>query len=180
LEFESRGELLELVKPKDLKDLTASLRQIKDDNRAKNDALMALSVYGRRRALKEQSGTSEFGFRTWWLTSEVKILSHTRRLVGDHEGARYMMRPEFLLNFLALAPTAREVRAAYRNIFPTVLGVRLAKRMDEEQFHELMKRVRESDRLEDGRRQAEMSRLADELKSDFEKNYFKQFERLNG
>src|SRR5207249_2269420 len=88
---------------------------------AANDALLALAVYGRREASREDASVTEFGFRTWWLTGETAILRHTKEIVDAHHGERYMMRPDFLLNFIALAPSASEVRRTYANVFPTGL-----------------------------------------------------------
>lgn len=172
LTYQAREELESLVDMDELHELTEALSGLKKDQQlARNDALMTLAVYGRRGTDGEYNTVSEFGYKTWWLTHESKILAQTREVVAKHEGARYMMRPEFLLNFLALAPSAAEVRKTYKNIFPTVLGVRLSKRMAPDVFHTLMKKVRESDEVEPARRQAQIAQMADELKGDFAKAY---------
>lgn len=174
--YETREELEALVDQEELHELTEALAALKKDHQlARNDALMTLAVYGRRAADGEYKTFSEFGHKTWWLTHESKILNETRHVVAKHEGARYMMRPEFLLNFLALAPSAAEVRRTYKNIFPTLLGVRLSKRMAPEVFRSLMKKVRESDEVEPARRQARIAQMADELKGDFTKPYVAGF-----
>jgi hypothetical protein len=174
--YESRAEIAALVDDEaQLHELTESIADIKDHQLARNDALMALAIYGRRAQLKEHAGSTEFGHRTWWLTGETRIMRYTSELVNQHHGARYMMRPEFLLNFLALAPSAADVRRTYANIFPTVLGVKLSKRMSEDVFHELMEKVRESDEVEPGRRKAQISQLIDKLKGDFKKPYLNGF-----
>lgn len=176
MKYESRDDLMEAVDRRSLDELAGRLEETKKDPiLASNDALMALAVYGRREELKEHSTSSEFGFRTWWLTSESRILQSTRDIVEAHEGVRYILRPEFLLNFLALAPSAEEVRDAYRGIFPTALGVQLSKRMDEAVFLGLMERVRRIASLEPERRQAQMTLTLDELKGDFAKVYRNRF-----
>jgi hypothetical protein len=129
-------------------------------------------VYGRRIKRRETSAASEFGWGTWWLTGETKILSKTKELVRRHR-ARYIMRPDFLLNFLTLAPSAHETREAFKNIFPSMLGIQLARRMNSTAFAEVMDRVREAEQLDDGRRAAEMAKLTNELKSDVRRGYIR-------
>lgn len=138
---------------------------------ANNDALLAAAVYGRRTIENETGDASEFGFRTWWLTNETSILRQTKELEASHGGARYIMRPDFLLNFFAFAPSASQVRSTYSNVFPSTLGVQLSRRMDETSFHSVMKRVREAESFDDARRLAIMADCADRLKADFARRY---------
>lgn len=135
---------------------------------AENDALVALAVYGHRRKRQEHSAASEFGYETWWLTGETSIVRHTRDLVKRH-CARYIMRPEFLLSFLALAPTAQEARESFANVFPSLLGIQLSKRMAPDAFHKLMDRVGAAEEMDDARRAAAIARISDELKGDLER-----------
>lgn len=176
MEFQSSTVLRGLVDGNELEEWTAVLAAIKKERSlASNDALMALAVYGRRTALGEEGVTTEFGYRTWWLSSESRILGLTRPLTDSHGGSRYMLKPDFLLNFLALAPSAADVQIAYRNIFPTILGMQLAKRMDEGVFQTMMMRVNEIDDVEPGRRKTQMSRLINDLMSDFRKEHLHRF-----
>ena len=68
---------------------------------------------------------------------------HTDDLFKEH-GRHYIMRPEFLLNFIALAPSVVEVRKAYENVFPTLLSVKLSGRMHEDTFHGLLEKAKEA------------------------------------
>jgi hypothetical protein len=81
------------------------------------------------------------------------------------------MRPEFLLNFIALSPSAVEVRKAYENIFPTLLSVKLSGRMKEEAFHEILSKARDAASMEEPRLRALMATLSNNLKGDFYKQY---------
>jgi len=176
LQYKSRAEMRNLADPAAVAQLTQGLIPVKSDARlAENDALMACAVYGRRSGRPEGAHSTEFGYKTWWLTTETKILQHTKSLVDAHAGTQYIMRPEFLLNFLALAPTLGEVRAAFQDVFPAALGMQLSKRVSDDSFHSLMKSVREAEGLEDGRRLAVMVNLADQLKSDLNKRYTREF-----
>jgi hypothetical protein len=171
LDFRTTDELQELSDPAAVDELTDALKADKRDWRlAHNDALLALAVYGRRRRRREESSVSEFGFQTRWLTGETSILRHTRELVKSR-GARYIMRPDFLLNFLTLAPRASETRDAFAAIFPSLLGIKLARRMDQDTFHKIMEKVAQAETMDDARRTAAIAKICDELKSDFARQY---------
>lgn len=172
MEFRTREELMNLTDPETVDSLTDDLMAMKGKRElAMNDALLACAVYGHRQTRRETSKVSEFGLKTWWLTNETKILQHTKKLETSNSGARYMMRPDFLLNFFAFAPRASEVRQSFANIFPSSLGVQLSRRMDETTFHEIMAKVRGAEDLEEGRRTAVIAECSDRLKADFDRRY---------
>ncbi|MCK0116484.1 hypothetical protein MWU57_05520 [Isoptericola sp. S6320L] len=172
MEYRKRVELEDLSDDKDVANLTSKLLLTKSSSElAGNDALLASAVYGRRTKRRETAEASEFGYRTWWFTNETQILRHSRELENKYDCARYMMRPDFLLNFFAFAPNAIDVRRSFANIFPSTLGVQMSRRMDPTAFHKLMAQVKEAESFEDGRRQAVMAECADRLKSDFERRY---------
>lgn len=173
--YEARKDIEELVadgeSQADLEKITASLKDHKaTDELARNDALLTLAVYRRRHAKGEYSKATEFGYRTWWLTTETSILRYTKEIV-DQRGSRYMMRPEFVLNFVALAPKLADVRKAYENVFPSLLGVRLANRVKEDVFRDMMTKIKAAQDLEPGRREALIAQYSDQLKGDFRKVY---------
>lgn len=172
MQYQSRDALAAHADGDLVDELTRKLLDVKSSlELANNDALLVAAVYGRREAENEVGDASEFGFRSWWLTNETSILRRTRSLEAQHGGARYVMRPDFLLNFFAFAPSAAQVRSTYANVFPSALGVQLSRRMDEDSFHSIMKRVREAESLDDARRLAVMADCADRLKSDFTRRY---------
>jgi hypothetical protein len=171
MHYQSSDDLAELVDHAALESLTERLTEFKSTAQlAHNDALLALAVYGQRRRARETAKTSEFGYKTWWLTDESKILRHTDDLVKEHD-TRYILRPAFLLNFLTLAPAANEAREAFASVFPSLLGMTLSRRMPEATFKKVMQKVAVADSLDDARRSAAMARLVDQLKGDFEKQY---------
>jgi hypothetical protein len=169
--YESTDELQRLVDVEQVIKLAEQLAPLKKTQRlARNDALLALAVYGRRKRGGETSRVTEFGWGTWWLTGETSILTITRDIVRENRG-RYIMRPDFLLNFLTLAPSAQTARTAFRQIFPTMLGIRLARRMQTDTFQEIMDKVTEAEQLDDARRAVEMGKLMNRLKSDLRRQY---------
>lgn len=171
--FKDRLELRDLVDAKQLEELTATLEEdgYKKFELAENDALMVLSVYGHRRKNHEHSNISEFGYQTWWLTGETRVLRHTGQIVSNNAGGKYVMRPDLLLNFLTLAPAAHQARETFSSIFPSLLGVTLSRRMAEAPFKKMLGFVREAESLNDSRRMAVIAEYSDKLKSDLHRQY---------
>jgi len=171
MEYRSKQALSGYFEEREVDDLTKALApQKKNQVLAQNDAIMALSVYGRRSKRKEVAKASEFGVSTWWLTSETSILRFTRELERKYSG-RFMMRPDFLVNFLTLAPKAADVRKTYENVFPSLLGISLSRRMEPEAFHKVMDQVAAAEEMDNARRQAAMAKIVDKLKADSSKQF---------
>lgn len=103
-----------------------------------NDALMVYAVYRQRKTHKEQAIYDGFGYRTWWLTKETWVLNFTAPLVIKEGGVPYIMRPEFILNFIALAPKAAHVRRSFKELLPTTVGLQLGQHLKPEVMHELL------------------------------------------
>jgi hypothetical protein len=76
------------------------------------------------------------------------------------------MRPEFVLQFFAMSPKRGDIRAAFESVFPSLLGIKLANRVDERMYHSLLKGVKKAGELEFGRRAAAISDMSDKLKAE--------------
>src|SRR5262249_37986339 len=120
--------------------------------------------------LREDTVTNPYGFRTWWLTQEMLVRRATEEVIAERH-ARYLMRPEFILNFIAIAPSAEQVRGSFGAIFPTLLGIRLSNRMRPDLFEKVMESVKEASVLGEARARALASELSDKLKGDHFKRY---------
>lgn len=171
LEFFDRADISKLVNEQEADQLTQAIQSIKSENvLARNDARHILAVYGQRRELKEGHQATPYGYRTWWLTHESRVRQCTRKLVRSH-GAEYIIRPDFVLNFVALSPSAAAVRESYGKVFPTLLGVRLSNRLKEEVFRDVMRRAKEARVVDEARAGVIMSDLSNKLKGDNYKKY---------
>ena len=173
LRFMSTEDLEELVSVEEVRMLADRLEEIRSEKRrilADNDARLVLSVYGKRRETGEEHKPNPYGYRTWWLTHETRVREATVDLVRER-GSQYIMRPEFLLNFIALSPTTEEVRRAYETVFPTLLGVKLSNRLREDLFHDLMRKVKDAMSVDDARARVMMGEYSDRLKGDSYKQY---------
>lgn len=170
--FESGDDIRKLVDAEELDELATRLRSIKaDDHLAHNDALHVLAVYGKRADIDDVNRPNRFGYRTWWLTHEARVRQQTGEIVQRH-GAGYIIRPEFILNFIALSPTAAEVHQTYKSVFPSLLGVRLSNRMREEVFHDVMNKLNEVKQVDESRMRVMVADYSNRLKAD----NFKQYE----
>lgn len=168
----TRDELMREIDPPALSQLTEALLGPKGHyDLAANDALMVLSVYARRESEDERQSVTAFGHHTWWLTNETMVLRQTSELVRARGGSGYMMRPDFLLNFLALAPQLSEVRQTFKNVFPSALGVELSRRMKPDAVHKLMKELAAAEEFDEARRLVVMATCADSIKTDLVKRF---------
>jgi hypothetical protein len=177
--YETREDMLRGVNNDKLTGLAGRLEGIKEgeklEARALNDATIALAVYAKRRRNGEMGGGNPYGYGTWWLTKESRIRAETAELVKS-EGARFLMIPEFLLNFIALAPSAAEVRQSFQGVFPSRLGIRLSNRMREDVFQDAMEKARYAGRIDEARLHAKLAELSDDLKGDRFKKYERTFD----
>jgi hypothetical protein len=167
-----------LIKEKERDELALQLEPFKvgsgKEVRAQNDAKMILGVYGMRKKRGEEFKGSPYGFATWWLTHESRVQLATPDLVRKN-GAKYILRPDFILNFICLSPSTEEVRKAYAEIMPSLLGVQLSNRMREDIFHDAMTKMSEASAIDDSRARVMMADLSNRLKGDFFKQYEKEW-----
>lgn len=178
--FEDEDTLLLGIDPKELEELTKSIKNKRnkigrdDDTEeilSRNSALTVLKIYERRVANGERSGGNPYGFKTWWLTQQTRVQNATKSLVSKHSG-RYMMRPEFILHFLAAIPSSKEVQDSYDQIFPSMLGVKLANRMDETAFKKIIGKAKAAyDEVDESRTKVLLAKASAKLQSDFLKGY---------
>jgi hypothetical protein len=138
---------------------------------SRNAAATVLRVYQRRTSSNERAGDNPFGYKTWWLTQQSRLQGATGSLVAQKR-ARYMMRPEFILHFLANIPSAAQVQFSYDQVFPSILGIRLGSRMDERAFKEIIGKALEVfDHMDESRARVVLSTASEQLQSDFAKRY---------
>ncbi|WP_045858675.1 hypothetical protein [Teredinibacter purpureus] len=167
MEYISSEELCSQTSANDVSTLSNDILELKQGNQSLADAvsLTINAVYGQRRANKEFSTFPEYGYQTWWLTQESRVQKHTVDIVKKN-GAKFIMRPEFLLNFFSLSPSVRDIRESYKTIFPTVMGIQMGNRLPDKLFHKVLEQVDVWNGLEDGRVAAKTRMLCDRLKAE--------------
>lgn len=174
-EYMDKTEMGEIFDENEARELAYKIRPFKSEEvLALNDARHILAVYGKRRMLKEEHRPNPYGYRSWWLTQEEKVYWETRELVQSR-GAEYIIRPEFILNFIALSPDTKDVRKSYDSIFPTILGIRLSNRMREDVFRDVMRRANAAFDMDPARAKAELMEMSNCLMGDNYKKYEVEF-----
>ncbi len=174
LGYESKEEMLKSIDRDELAKLTAAIvaerskRYIEHPRRdvlAYNDALHVLRVYSRRLTTRDNIAPNPFGHKTWWVTHEQAVQRASLASLGPYK-PRVIMRPEFLLNYIALMPTKREVVESYRTIFPTILGVSLGRRATGPMLHSVLSAARQAASVDNSRAKAMLNEFSDKLKTD--------------
>jgi hypothetical protein len=172
--YMSSDELGKTVVASRVKELAERLEQSRPDRRQEisyNDALMVHATFAQRHLKKEVGIYDGFGYRTWWLTKETRILSMTGELVRSEGGIPYIMRPEFMLNFIALAPKAADVRKAFEGFLPTTAGLQLGQYLGAGAMHAMLDDVDRWKELSPERVAMILSEKANKLQHDRFKRY---------
>ena len=178
--YETTKEMEDSVNSEDVLSLTDQIVRTKSENGrggehlktlAYNDALHVYRVYAVRDINNESSPANPFGFRTWWLTLDSGVRRAAGPVVAKKSGQRFIMRPEFLLNFISFAPTTAEVEFSYRTIFPSVLGIKLSNRVADHTFRDVVRSANDMWSVDEARAGAIIADLTDKLKGDTMKVY---------
>ena len=178
--YESNYETLKGVDREELNALAERIHEMKKESGtakpegallAHNDALHILRVFAKRIETNEQSPANPWGFCTWWLTQDGKVRRAGSTASATRSGARFMMRPEFLLAYISFMPELKEVRDSFERIFPTALGVRLSARLSNDVFDRVVTQASEISAYDDARAGAIITALTEKLKGDSLKIY---------
>jgi hypothetical protein len=76
------------------------------------------------------------------------------------------MRPDFLHNYIVLAPSVSQANETFERVFPTMLGVNISFRVPPEIRDRVSGLVKEHGELNSGRVKATIRRMTDKLKSE--------------
>jgi len=131
---------------------------------ADNDAHLILRVDSIRREKENQIG-NPYGCKTWYLTQDCVSNIAASLCFPSRRGIKYVMRPEFLINYIAYNPTNAQVRESLKTIFPSVLGVRLGSRLDKKTLDSVLENIRQAHRSDPARASAIVAEHSDALKS---------------
>lgn len=136
LEFITRDEIQKDVDQGRANKLKIKVEVYKKDERlAWNDAYITLYVDQLRRSSKEVFDDSVYGFRTWWLTEEFKILQAAKEM-GIHHNLT--MHPQFLMNLFAASPGLVHITQSFESVFPTNFGLRITERVNPATMHRFL------------------------------------------
>lgn len=118
------------IDPHEVERLTEALAPLKhnqDPNRARTDAKQLLTIYQLRKDNNETSETGIFGYKTWWLTSDVTSQRAFQQIAESQANTvTPYIRADYIYNYITLAPSKQHVDSIYRKMFPTLLGVNVS------------------------------------------------------
>ena len=178
--YEDAETISDGIDQTELNDLTSSIQAARkkgwgekegDNVLAYNDALQVLRIYVARKIGKEAAPGNPFGFKTWWLTQDGKVRRASKNIVAKNGGKVFMMRPEFLLNYIGLSPALSEVLKSYETIFPSSLGVRLASGIGDADFNKVMRDASALSGVDDARADAMVAAMTEKLQGNVNKDF---------
>lgn len=134
--------------------------------KAMSDAKVILTIYALRRRGNE-SGTRDIsGYKTWWLSTDTVTQKAVNITFGDKYAVSCYMRPDFLYNFISLAPRTPQVADAYRSLFPTLVGVNISFHLPHQLISCVHKYIEEHKTKNQARLGAIIGQLGDKLKTE--------------
>ena len=154
------------VNLRDLQKLTQALVPFKGSrDQAENDARLVLMLHALREKRNESGDGGIFGYRTWWLSKDTTTERAVRGAFGDRFPTSCYMRPDFLYNYISLAPSKAAVDKAFSALLPTLVGVSLAYHLPHQVNDVVHKFVREHQDKNPARLKGAIRDLSDYLKT---------------
>lgn len=111
--------------------------------KAKSDVQIILTIYGLREKNNELASPSAWGYKTWWLSKDTTTYKAVNELFHKKYKVSCYMRPDFLYNFVALAPTKQEVDNVYQELFPSLVGANISFHLQPELVELVHKKISE-------------------------------------
>lgn len=130
---------------------------------ALNDAQMALLITAERNELGERVTKDLYGYNTWWMTEEAKVLRELRK---RNLPANIVMHPQFLINHLLLDRVALSGNQQTKDLTPTLFGLRITDRVPTGSLKQFLDAVRDMGELDEAAQRARIRAAANRLKSD--------------
>jgi hypothetical protein len=166
IKFVSDASLGISIDPEEEQKLFDVLKKRKSaDPKAKNDARLILTLYAIRDKRNETGASDIFGYRTWWLSKDTLTMNAVNEVFKNKYKVSCYMRPDFLYNYINLAPSPRGVRSAYQSMFPTLLGVNISYHLPTDVIHCVHRSMNEHRSKASSRRAAILRTLAEQLRT---------------
>jgi hypothetical protein len=134
--------------------------------KAKNDANLILTIYSIREKYNEGGTSDIFGYRTWWLSKDTLTLKAVNKVFKDKYRVSCYMRPDFLYNYISLAPKLGSVKRSYAAMFPSLLGVNISYHLPTDIMRSVHNYMKEHRTKNLARRSAILQSLAEKLRID--------------
>jgi hypothetical protein len=134
--------------------------------KARIDTQLILMLYGLRERNNETGNGGIFGYRTWWLSKDINTQKAANRVFGDRYSVSCYLRPDFLYNYISMAPSKDDVDGTFEAVFPSLMGVNIAFHLPHEVTNVVRARLKEHSAKPSTRVGAIVRKLSDKLKTD--------------
>lgn len=147
--------------------LTAELtKEKKNETLAKRDSKLILTI-NRLRAVRNETGSNSIiGYKTWWLSKDTLTQKSVEKVFGDKYNISCYLRPDFLYNYISLAPTKTEVDSTYEEIFPSLIGVNISFNLPSDIMKVIQSRIAEHSKKNPARLKSALKEMGEKLKLD--------------
>jgi hypothetical protein len=133
IEYVSDGALAVTVPGGKLMALSTELQKRKRTARqAESDSKTILTIYALREKHNESGTAGIFGYKTWWLSKDTTTHKAVKACFTDKALVSCYLRPDFLLNYIALSKRTGGATKVFDQMFPTLIGVGLSHHVTEE------------------------------------------------
>lgn len=167
IEYLSEAELNISINVDVYNELVLELSKTKGSpKKAEVDSKLILSIYALREKNNETSDTSIFGYKTWWLSKDTSTFRIVKKVLDEKFHVSCYMRPDFLYNYIALAPKQEEVKEVYDELFPSLLGVNLSYHLPNDVAEQVQKSINDHRDLPNYRKKSTLRKFTEQLKSD--------------
>ena len=134
--------------------------------KAKTDARLVLTIYALREMRNEAGVGGIFGYQTWWLSTDTSTHRAVKKLFPDRYQTSCCIRADFLYHYVSLAPSKTVANDAFKQVFPTLVGVSISYHLPAEVANLGHKFVRDHSMTNPARLRAILRELSDRLKTD--------------
>ena len=136
------------------------------ERKALNDARVILTIFNLREKNNEVGEAGIHGYKTWWLSSDITTHRAVRQIFGSRYPHHCYMRPDFLYNYIALAPSKGETEEAFAELFPTLVGINISFRVPDGVVSSVHSFIADHKNLNRARLKAALREFSNNLKSD--------------
>lgn len=132
--------------------------------KARNDIRIILTIYALREERNETASAGIFGYKTWWLSKDTTTFRVVNEVFRDKYKVSCYMRPDFLYNYIALAPTKEDVDTVYQELFPSLIGANISFHLSQDLLQYINKKIAEHKRRSPARIKSILRELGEKLK----------------
>jgi len=161
LEKLSNNQIDEVVNHNRVSELAAQLAEFrKNDDLAENDAMVASYVNMYRDINEENNHNSVYGFSTWWLTEENRVVRLARK-IGMRN--KFVMHPHTLMSYVIANPKSYKIINQNSSNFPLNFGLKITERVHEDGFKAFLKSVEDFEAVDEDVQHIRMQQAVNEL-----------------